>query len=71
VYLLAFHVFPMPPVWAAVAVIFAACPSGVNAYLLAQRYRIGVGLSSSTVALSTLFAVATMTGWVWLVSGIK
>jgi malonate transporter and related proteins len=71
VYILAFHVFPMPPVWAAVAVIFAACPSGVNAYLLAQRYKTGVALSSSLVAASTLFAVVTMTGWVWLVSGIK
>jgi malonate transporter and related proteins len=71
VYLLAFHVLPMPPVWAAVAVIFAACPSGVNAYLLAQRYRIGVAVSSGTVAVSTLFAVVTMTGWVWLVSSLK
>jgi malonate transporter and related proteins len=71
VYVLAYHVFPMPPVWAAVAVIFAACPSGVNAYLLAQRYKTGVALSSSLVASSTLFAVATMTGWVWLVSGVK
>jgi malonate transporter and related proteins len=71
VYLLAFHVFPMPPAWAAVAVIFAACPSGVNAYLLAQRYKIGVALSSSAMAFSTLLAVVTMTGWVWLVSGVR
>ncbi len=71
VYLLAFHVFPMPPVWAAVAVIFAACPSGVNAFLLAQRYKAGVAVSSSTVALSTLLAVVTMSGWVWLVSAAR
>jgi malonate transporter and related proteins len=71
VYLLAFHVLPMPPVWAAVAVLFAACPSGVNAYLMAQRYQVGVALSSSTIAVSTLFALITTTGWVWLVSGVK
>jgi malonate transporter and related proteins len=71
VYGLAFHVFPMPPVWAAVAVLLAACPSGVNAYLLAQRYKTGVALSSGIVAFSTLFAVVTMTGWVWLVAGIR
>jgi malonate transporter and related proteins len=61
----------MPPVWAAVAVLFAACPSGVNAYLMAQRYQVGVALSSSTIAVSTLFALITTTGWVWLVSGVK
>jgi malonate transporter and related proteins len=71
VYVLAFHVFPMPPLWAAVAVLFAACPTGVNAYLLAQRYNTGVALSSSVVALTTAMAVVTTTWWVWLVSELK
>lgn len=71
VYLLAFHVLPMPPVWAAVAVLFAACPSGVNAYLLAQRYDSGVAATSSALAATTALAVVTMTGWLWLVSGVK
>jgi len=71
VYLLAFHVLPMPPVWAAVAVLFAACPCGVNAYLLASRYGVGVALSSSAVAATTALAVLTTTGWVWLVSGVR
>lgn len=71
VYVLAVHVLPMPPIWAAVAVLFAACPCGVNAYLLAERYKIGVGLSSGAVALSTALAVITTAGWVWVVSGIR
>jgi malonate transporter and related proteins len=71
VYLLAFHVLPMPPLWAAVAVLVAACPSGVNAYLLAQRYNTGVAATAGTVAVSTALAVVTTTWWVWLVSGVK
>ncbi|MFM9973089.1 MAG: AEC family transporter, partial [Beijerinckiaceae bacterium] len=71
VYILAFHVFPMPPVWAAVAVLFAACPSGVNAFLLAERYKVGISLASSTIAVSTILAVVTTTGWLWLVSAVR
>jgi hypothetical protein len=68
VYVLAFHVLAMPPLYAGVAVLFAACPTGVNAYILAQRYGRAVALTSSTIAASTLFAVATMTFWVFLVA---
>ena len=50
VYVLAHKVFTMPPVWSGVAVLFAAMPSGVNAYLFAERYRTGVALSSSAIA---------------------
>ena len=71
VYLLAFHVMPMPPVWAAVAVLFAACPCGVNAYLLATRYNVGVALTSSALAATTALAVVTTTFWVWIVSGVN
>jgi malonate transporter and related proteins len=71
VYVLAFHVLPVPPIWAAVAVLFAACPCGVNAYLLAQRYERGVALSSGAIALSTLLAVVTASFWVWMVSGVR
>jgi malonate transporter and related proteins len=71
VYVLAFHVLPVPPIWAAVAVLFAACPCGVNAYLLAQRYDRGVALSSGAIALSTLLAVVTASFWVWMVSGVR
>lgn len=69
VFLLATFVFPVPEAWIPVAVMFAACPSGINAFLLATTYKSGVALASSTVALSTGFAVLTMAGWLYLVSG--
>jgi predicted permease len=64
VFVLATMVFDMPPAWAGVAVMFAACPCGVNAYLFAERYRAGVADASSAIALSTGLAVVTMAMWV-------
>ena len=63
VYVFAFHVFSMPPVWAGVAVLFAAAPCGLNAYLFAERYRSGVGVSASAITLSTGLSVLTTTFW--------
>jgi hypothetical protein len=71
VYLLAFHLLPMPPVWAGVAVIFAACPSGVNGYLLAQRYGIGVANASAAIAATTILSVATLSLWIWLLGAVR
>lgn len=63
------RVLPMPPVWADVAVVFAAMPSGVNAYLLAQRYKAGVTASASAVSLSTALSLFTVTVW-FLILGV-
>lgn len=63
VYIFAFHVFSMPPVWAGVAVLFASSPAGVNAYLFAERYRAGARIASSAIALSTALSVITSTFW--------
>lgn len=66
VYVLATRVFTMPPAWAGVAVLFAAMPSGVNAYLFAERYREGVALSSAAIAASTALAGVSVLFWLWL-----
>ena len=63
VFVLATLVFEMPRAWAGVAVLFAACPSGINAYLFAERYGEGVAVASSAVALSTALALATILVW--------
>jgi predicted permease len=63
VYLLATRVFTMPPVWAGVAVLFAASPCGINAYLFAERYRAGIAVASGAIALSTALSVITTTLW--------
>jgi predicted permease len=66
VLLLATYVFHMPPVWAGVAVLFASCPSGINAYLFAERYGEGVALASSAVTLSTVLALGTTLVWLYV-----
>jgi predicted permease len=63
VYVLAFHVMDLPPLWGATAVLLAACPTGINAYLLAQNYREGVALASGSVFLTTVLALATTVFW--------
>lgn len=61
VYALAVHVFVLPPIFAAAAVLFAACPTGINAFLVADRYRTGEALASGAITLSTLLAILTTT----------
>lgn len=61
VWVLAFHVFALPPIWAGVAVLFAACPPGANAYLFATRYNAATGSVSAAVALGTALSVVSVT----------
>lgn len=62
-YVIAHHVFALPPAWTGTVVLFAAMPAGINAYLFAARYGQGVGIASTTVALSTLLAVFSSIIW--------
>jgi malonate transporter and related proteins len=70
VLVLATQVFSMPPAWSGVAVLFAACPCGINAYLFAERYKQGVNDASSAIALSTGLAIFTMAGWLGILGRI-
>jgi malonate transporter len=63
VFILATKVFYLPAAWSGVAVLLAACPCGVNAYIFAERYGEAVPLASSAVALSTLPALVTLVLW--------
>ena len=66
VWLLAFHVFSMPPAYAGVATLFAAMPVGINAYLLAVRYKTETGLVAASVLVSTMIAPLTTIAWLTL-----
>ena len=63
VWVLAFHVFSMPAAYAGVAVLFAAMPVGINAYLLAMRYRTETGLVAASLLVSTMMAPFTTLAW--------
>ena len=68
VLVLALYVVPMPPVWMKTAVIAAACPTGVNVYLVAARFRTGEALASNAIALSTGLAVVSASLWLTVMS---
>eukprot|EP01037_Dinobryon_pediforme_P007403 gene7403-7467_t len=66
VYVLAFKIFTLPPVWAGVAVLFAASPTGVNCYLFAAKYQTGEKIASSAIALTTALSLFTTLFWLCL-----
>jgi predicted permease len=57
---LAFHVFELNHLFATVAVLQAALPSGVPVFVLAQHYRTFVTRSSAAIAISTALSVVTV-----------
>ena len=57
---LAFHVFELSSLYATVAVIQAALPSGVPVFVLAQQYQTFVTRSSAVIAISTAVSVVTV-----------
>jgi predicted permease len=61
VWLLATRVFEVAPLWASVAVVMAALPSGVNVYLFAERYGTGIAQAATAVLLSAGIAIGTLT----------
>jgi predicted permease len=61
----------LPPVAAGVIVLFAAMPTGANAYIFAVQYQRLVNPVSGAVALGTLLAAVTLPVVVWMVAGGK
>ncbi|WP_237681961.1 AEC family transporter [Agrobacterium vitis] len=66
VWLLAFHVFRVPPVWAGVAVLFAAMPTGINSHILATRYQLAERATSTATLLTTIAAGFTISFWLFV-----
>ena len=60
------YVLSMQPVFAGVAVVFAAMPSGINSYLMAERYRVGVPATAGAVSLSTGLSILSISFWLWV-----
>ena len=66
VWLAGSQVFQLPPIWLAVAVLGAACPTGVNAYLFAIHFKTGEGLATNSIILSTTGSILTLPFWLSL-----
>src|SRR6478736_529231 len=61
----------LPPVAAGVVVLFAAMPTGANAYIFAVQYKRLVNPVSGAVALGTLLAAVTLPGAVMVVARLN
>jgi predicted permease len=61
------YMVPLPPAWGNAAVLAAACPTGVNAYVVAARFRTGEALASNAITISTAAAVLSITLWLGIV----
>ncbi|MFD2176909.1 AEC family transporter [Veronia pacifica] len=61
VYIFSFHIFNISSLWATTAVIMAAMPVGVNAYIFSQRYQKCIPDVAGAILLSTLTSIFTVT----------
>jgi malonate transporter and related proteins len=66
VFVIARFALPLPPLWTKVAVLFAAMPTGANAFLFAQKNDEAVPAVSGAVALGTGFAAMSAAVLLWL-----
>ena len=55
--------------WEAGLVLTSSVPTGINAWLIANRFGVGQGLASSSITITTALGVVTVTLWAWLVGG--
>ena len=63
------HLLQLPPMATGVVVLFAAMPTGANAYIFAAQYQRLVNPVSGAVALATILAAATLPVVVLLIAG--
>lgn len=70
VWVLVHYVFALSPLTAAIVVLFAGLPPGVNAYLFAERCNASVAPVSGAVALGTAISVATVPLALWLIGPV-
>ena len=61
------HVFGLSPTWTAALVLTSSVPTGINAYLIANRFGVGHGLTASTISLTTAAGILSVSFWAWLV----
>ena len=66
VYVSCTQVFSLPNHWVFIAVLMAAQPTGVNAYLFAERYKSAQALATTTVFLSTALSLLTIPALLYL-----
>lgn len=60
------HLMGLPRDWSAALVLTSSVPTGINAWLIAQRFRSGHSLAASVISITTAFGVFTVSFWAWI-----
>jgi predicted permease len=60
VWILAFQVFKIDPLWASTALLTSAMPVGISAYIFSQKYQVGESLIATGILISTLGSILTL-----------
>ena len=63
---LACRVLGLSADWTAALVLTSSVPTGINAWLIANRFGVGHGLAASVISLSTAVGVMSVTLWAWI-----
>jgi malonate transporter len=58
-WLLVYKIFPMPPLWAATALLLNALPTGTGPFMLAEFYRREAGVTARVILLTTVLSIVT------------
>ena len=70
VWIAATQIFALTPLWAGVATLTAALPSGVNVFVIARQYDIYLARASAAVLISVGLSVLTLAALIaWLAPG--
>lgn len=56
------------PAWVYAAALMACLPPALNVYVIAQQYHSHVAQASTIVLIGTLVSVATVTGFLWIIT---
>jgi predicted permease len=62
--MLVFECFELDPLWAKTAVMVAAMPVAINAYIFSQKYQELQAAIASAIFLSTLAGILTLSVWI-------
>ena len=66
-WVLVFHVFDVPRLWANAALLLSALPTGTGPFMLAEYYKREASLVSSTILVSTLGSLITLSVCLYII----
>jgi malonate transporter and related proteins len=62
------HLLGLSKPWTAAMVLTSSVPTGINAWIIATRFRSGQSLAASVISITTIFGVVSVSFWAWLLS---